>query len=204
MKLAIITTLLLSSILSGWTTEEQLKARSNGSSSQMSDIEKDVLYYINLARINPSKFEKEVLIPHLKKGNKYTKTYVRSLKKDLKNTSPLTALKYTEKLFDFAKHHARTTGKVGKVGHRSVTFKSYDNRTKKLLKTYTSVGENIQYGYNNAQHIVLDLLIDDGVKGVGHRKNILNKKFKHVGISIQPHKKYTYNCVIEFGGTLQK
>jgi len=204
MKLAIITTLLLGSILSGWTPEEQLKARSNGTSSHMSEIEKDVLYYINLARINPSKFEKEVLNPHLKKGNKYTKSYVRSLKKDLKNTSPLPALKYTEKLFDFAKHHARTTGRIGKTGHRSVTFKSYSNRTKKLLKYYTSVGENIQYGYNNAEHIVLDLLIDDGIKGVGHRKNILNKKFKHVGISIQPHKKYTYNCVIEFGGTLQK
>lgn len=186
-----------------WTSEEKTNAIANSKSSKMSEIEKDVFYFINLVRINPKKFKNEVLTPYLKANKKsYSKKYVRSLKRDLDNTSPLTTLFYTDKLFDFAKHHARTTGKAGKVGHRSVFMKNYKSRTKKLMKTYSYVGENIHYGSEDAKQIVLELLIDDGIKGVGHRKNMLSSDFVYASVSLMPHKKYRQNCVIEFGGKL--
>lgn len=192
-------------IATSWTAEEQLKARTNATTSKMDQIEQDVLYYINLVRINPEKFNTEVLIPYLKEsGRQYSKKYTRSLKKELNKTQSLPPLNYTDKLFDFAKHHARTTGKIGKVGHRSVMMKSYKTRTKKLLKAYSYVGENIHYGSNDPKKIVLELLIDDGIKNLGHRKNILSKNFVFASVSLQPHKKYRQNCVIEFGGKLNQ
>ena len=47
--------------------------------------------------------------------------------------------------------------------------------------------------------IVITLLIDDGIKGLGHRKNILNESYNSVGVAIRPHKSYRVNCVIDFG-----
>ena len=51
----------------------------------------------------------------------------------------------------------------------------------------------------DAVEIVITLLIDEGVKGEGHRINILNEEFNSVGVAIYPHKTYKTNCVIDFG-----
>tara|TARA_B100000676_G_C17927755_1_gene759095 strand:+ start:386 stop:997 length:612 start_codon:yes stop_codon:yes gene_type:complete len=187
-----------------WTVKEKETAKVNCDFSLMSSKEKNILYYINLARINPEKFETEILTPFLEKNKKYSKKYVNSLRKDLKQNGKTHPLRYTDELFKFAKHHAKTTGKKGKTGHNSVSFKGYKTRTKKLLKNYSIVGENIYYGKKSPKEIVLELLIDDGIKGVGHRKNILSNQYKYASVSIQPHKKYTFNTVIEFGGALNQ
>ena len=161
-----------------------------------------MIYYINLVRINPQKFLKTTLSPYLKKHTSYSKKYIKSLKRDLTKQTPLLPLNHQQDLHLFAKHHSKTTGKAGKVGHQSVGFKNYTKRTKKLIKIYSYVGENIHYGSPDAKEIVIDLLIDDGIKDVGHRKNILSSTFIYASTSIQPHKKHRQNCVIEFGGKL--
>ncbi|MDC1188954.1 CAP domain-containing protein, partial [Flavobacteriales bacterium] len=132
----------------------------------------------------------------------YSKKYIKSLKRDLANQAPLLPLNHQQNLHLFAKHHSKTTGKAGKTGHQSVGFKNYTKRIKKLIKIYSYLGENIHYGSTDAKEIVIDLLIDDGIKNLGHRKNILSNTFIYVSTSIQPHKKYGQNCVIEFGGSL--
>ena len=203
MKSFIIPILILS-FFTDWTSEEKQQAKSNIDNSKMSSDEKNVLYYINLVRINPKKFENEVLNPFLKENKKFSRKYIKSLRKDLTKTKRLSPFIYTDELFKFAKHHAKTTGKIGKTGHRSIYLKGYKSRTKKLLKSYSSVGENIHYGSNNPKEIVIELLIDDGIKGVGHRKNILSTNYVHASVSMQPHKKYTFNTVIEFGGALNQ
>lgn len=201
MKTFITTLLLLNFSLNGITVKRE---KINTNKTSMSKKESDILLYINLVRTNPEKFEKEILNPFLKKNKKYSKKYIKSLKKDLKNLKILSPLNYSEKLFIFARHHAKTTGKKGKVGHKSIYLKGYKSRTKKLLKNYSVVGENIHYGLDNPKKIILELLIDDGIKGVGHRKNILSNEYKYASVSIQPHKKYIFNTVIEFGGVLIK
>lgn len=201
---AFIVPILILSFFSNWTPQEKEKAKANCFGSKMSSDEQNILYYMNLARINPKKFENKVLNPFLKKNKKYSRKYIKSLRKDLNNTKNLPPLNYTDDLFKFARHHAQTTGKKGKVGHRSVAQKGYKVRTKNLLKSYSTVGENIHYGLIDPKKIVLELLIDDGVRGVGHRKNIFSSQYKYASVSIQPHKKYTFNTVIEFGGALNQ
>ena len=47
--------------------------------------------------------------------------------------------------------------------------------------------------------IVVSLLIADGVKSRGHRKNIMSKDFKTTGIGFAAqHKKYGCECVLDF------
>lgn len=46
----------------------------------------------------------------------------------------------------------------------------------------------------------MNLLIDEGVKTLGHRKNILDPHAKVIGVSIQPHNLYKHICVIDYGG----
>jgi len=66
-------------------------------------------------------------------------------------------------------------------------------------KPYLHVGENCSYGYERAIDIVLTLLIDEGIKNLGHRNNILGPDFNSVGVAIRPHKTYRVNCVMDFG-----
>lgn len=76
---------------------------------------------------------------------------------------------------------------------------------------YTSVaGENIGYWYNSAitdpkeiaKQIIEDLYDDTGIANYGHRKNMLNPYFKHVGIgvTINPATGYIYYAQ-DFGTT---
>jgi uncharacterized protein YkwD len=44
----------------------------------------------------------------------------------------------------------------------------------------------------------MQLLIDDGIESLGHRKNILEPKYQWIGIAIEPHKTYRTNCVMDF------
>jgi uncharacterized protein YkwD len=59
--------------------------------------------------------------------------------------------------------------------------------------------ENCQYGYNDGLSIVIDLLIDEEIPDLSHRKSLLNSEVKFIGVAIRKHKIYRYNCVIEMG-----
>lgn len=163
-------------------------------------VEKEVLYYTNLLRSNPKKFSITYLKNYLDTVSKsYHSKNVRSLQRDLKKTPALPLLKFNKTLHDFAIQHATTTGKKGKVGHRSVKGKSYNNRIKPLFENFEYVGENIHYGSVDPLTIVIELLIDEGVPDLGHRKNLLDPSFNAAGVALKFHKKYRHNCVIEYG-----
>jgi len=61
-----------------------------------------------------------------------------------------------------------------------------------------SAGENIGTGYDTGKAMVMQYLIDDGVSDRGHRKNLLNKAFKKVGLGFGPHKIYKWMNVVDF------
>jgi len=63
-----------------------------------------------------------------------------------------------------------------------------------------TAGENIATGSNVGRHIVMQMLIDDGVKGRGHRENVLNPQFHRVGVKVGPHKTYGFVAVQDFAG----
>ena len=177
-----------------WDQEMLNKANTAKNISWLSDEEKKIIQLCNLARLNGPLFAETFLTDYLidKKASKYS----RSLKKDLNKLDKLQVLEPDKVLHEIARGHAEISGKRGTTGHQR--FKSrYSNLFK---QGFTSYAENCAYGFEDAVKNVMELLIDEGISNLGHRKNILNPEFNAIGVSIIPHKRYQFNCVMSFGG----
>lgn len=104
---------------------------------------------------------------------------------------------YNEGLYKVAKAHVDTQGKTSLTGHDRTDGKTW-SAVISSAGTYSNAGENISYGVNTARGIVIQLLVDDGVSSLGHRKNMLSTTFDSVGIAYGEHKGYRYMCVMDF------
>jgi hypothetical protein len=169
----------------------------------MNQDEKKVILYINLVRINPKLFSETYLqqyIDSLRVNNSLHSdeySYIVSLQKDLGSIEKRKALLPLKELHESANALAQAMGESGSTGHGN-----YNKRFSKVMKETNcyKTGEDCDYGFEAPLDIVLHLLIDNGVPDLGHRKNILDKDFTNIGTSIKPHKKYGWNCVIDFVG----
>jgi uncharacterized protein YkwD len=177
-----------------WDDETLKKANTAKDISYLTNEEKLTVFYCNLARLNPSLFANtyaKKYIDSIGKNDAYTK----SLLKTLKATKSMQALYPSQQLFEFAKEHANDFGKKGKIGHGN-----FKKRFSKYMSECTcNIAENCDYGSDKALTIVMDLLIDENISDLGHRKNILNPEYKNFGVSIHEHKKFEWNCVMDFG-----
>ena len=182
----------LSTFSDEWNDSVYTKANTVSSIDYMSAEEKKVIHILNLMRLNPQLFLKTVVMKYPSLSmypSLETSPYFISLVSTLENQKPLPLLFPNQKCFTSADCHAITSGRKGYVGHER---QLEECKTKQFFS-----GECCSYGYNNAIDIVLTLLIDKGVPGLGHRINLLSN-YKTCGVSIQPHKKYVYNAVIDF------
>ena len=161
----------------------------------LNDEEKKVILFMNMARYDGQLFSETFLKAYISEKRLENNSYIKSLRRDLKKVKQLKALMPEQDLTSVARDHARLMGEKGRTGHDG-----FKKRFEPLMgKPYLHVGENCSYGYERAIDIVLSLLIDDGIKDVGHRKNILAPDFNAVGVAIRPHKTYRVNCVMDFG-----
>lgn len=174
----------------GWTKSELYKLNT-ARNAKITSEEKEVILLCNMARTNPKKFNTTVVTKYLgkKKLNSYEKSLIKSLKKQ--KSAPL--LYYNTSLQQMANNHAEKMGKSGKVGHNK-----FNQRAKKYCKGMSAIAENCDYGNKTPIDIVMCLLIDNNVKNLGHRKNILNKNYNKIGVAIRKHKTYGVNCVMDF------
>jgi len=165
--------------------------------------EKEVVLMINLIRNNGQLFWDSIGFPYILEREIEQNKYVQSLKSDLKHVMNLQPLFPDKSLFEAAKRHAIASGKQGSLGHES-SAGTLRQRMNPFKGTFSYVSENCDYGSNTAIDILMNLLIDDGIPDVGHRVNILEPRINVVGVSIQPHRNYTHNCVQVFGELLRK
>lgn len=87
---------------------------------------------------------------------------------------------------------------TGDTGHRGSGNSSPVDRVKNFGSFEGGYAENINYGDGEPNFIVISLLIDDGVRSRGHRKNILDPSFSFTGVAIGKHKIYRQMCVNTF------
>ena len=167
-----------------WKHSYYAIAKSAKTTNYLSAVEKEVYYYLNLARMNPTLFAKTFLMDRV--GALRT-SYQKSLYKDLLDTKPLPVLKPDKSLWKSAKCHAEQSGKTGYVGH---------TRHGGCTSTYS--GECCSYGINSGLGMVLQLLIDEGIESLGHRKICL-RDYTTLGVAIRKHKGYGTNAVLDFG-----
>lgn len=178
-----------------WDVAILEKANTASDFEYYNEEEKKVVFFMNLARADGTLFAETILDAYVESNNTPKNSYLKSLHRDLKKVRDLPMLIPEEDLTSIAQGHAVQSGKTGHVGHRN-----FKKRFEPFMgNPYSNVGENCSYGFKDAIDIVISLLIDDGVKGVGHRKNILNPEFNSVGVAIREHRSYRYNCVIDYG-----
>lgn len=108
----------------------------------------------------------------------------------------LPVLKWSEELAELAREHVIDTGSRGLTGHNSSTGKAFSERVSSVMAgdKFVFSSENLAYGYNNARDVVAQLIVDDGVPGRGHRKNMLKEQLNYTGVACGYHRQYGHMC----------
>ncbi len=180
---------------SAWNTEVVRTLNTAADLEYLNEEEKKVILFMNMARHDGPLFAETFLNSYMQENQLEKNSYTKSLHKDLKKTMRLVPLIPEQDLTAVAQGHAKKSGEKGTTGHSG-----FKKRFEPLMgNPYSHVGENCSYGYEQAIAIVISLLIDEGVKELGHRKNMLAPDFNSIGIAIKPHKTYRTNCVMDFG-----
>ena len=86
----------------------------------------------------------------------------------------------------------------GATGHYGSHGSDPGNRINRYGVVSQGWAENIAYGHHTAREIVLTLIVDDGVRGRGHRKNIFNPTYNVAGAAYGPHARFGSVCSIDF------
>ena len=118
---------------------------------------------------------------------------------DLAAVPPLTG---SEALSLAAQDHVQAQGPTGATGHEGARG-GMQERIERHGDWQVTIGENISYGAESGVEVVRQLLIDDGVPGRGHRLNLLNPKFRVMGVDCGPHLNYGVMCVMTYAGGYQ-
>lgn len=158
-------------------------------------LERAILAELNLVRQNPSNYAAQVMKHYRNSSAAADECY-----RELLQTKKMAAFEFETGLYQAADWFVQYQAKSGAIGHDSSVqgYRTPGDRISQFGIWNGSWGENISYGYNEARAIVVQLLIDDGVPGRGHRKNILNPSFKKIGIATGSHAKYRFMCVMDF------
>lgn len=149
------------------------------------DYQRDVLAEINLVRTNPAGYAAKRLAKE--SGNGTDNGAINELKRH----AGLNPLRLNDKLCLAADNYARFMAQHNVFGHNEngTPF----TRIKETGYSFHVAGENIAAGSLDALDasaspkqaaiaFVKQLIIDSGIKDVGHRKNILNPYFKELGV----------------------
>lgn len=193
--------------VSGWDIE---KLDTGKDLNLVSQLEKDVLLTINMARTNPSKYSSDFVEPLLNSydgniqiidGSRYLpnegKSAVQEAVNFLKNQSPLQPLKYNVGLHLGAIDHVKDAGSNGINGHVGTDNSHFWDRVNRYGKLYGG-GEIIDYGRDKPINVVNAFIIDEGVPSRGHRKIIFDFENTFLGASCGYHKESKIMCVVDF------
>jgi hypothetical protein len=94
--------------------------------------------------------------------------------------------------------HVRDQGPVGGTEHEGTDGSDPARRMERYGQWRGAVAENIAYGENSAREVVLQLLIDDGVPGRGHREALLDPEWGVSGVACGRHRDYGQMCVMDY------
>jgi uncharacterized protein YkwD len=118
----------------------------------------------------------------------------------LEQQAPLGALDAGQLLQLAAQEHADDQGAMGATGHVSREGLSPGERVKRRGGDIY-VSEGIWYGRGDAGAVVRSLIVDDGVRGRGHRTLLFKPDVRFAGVGCGAHRRFGQICVIDMAGT---
>lgn len=104
---------------------------------------------------------------------------IESLIAELKAMKSLSILRPSKGIYNAAKKHALDQIPTGTMNHLGTDGSWPWDRIKKYAPEMEEGNENIACGENKALEVVIQLLIDSGIPGYGHRKTLVNPKWTH-------------------------
>ncbi len=144
----------------------------------------EILSYLNELRRDPPSFYHKYVKDYVKqKSRRFTSYYTVSLRKTLLQQAPLPPFKSTEILKSLASKQLDYLTKTvkGKYLTHDQGSLSFSERIKGT--SLHCFAENLYRSQKSTPlEVVLDLLIDQGVSSLGHRKNILSPAYNSIGI----------------------
>ena len=165
-----------------------------------SELSLQVRDELNLARTAPQQYARilaaRAASPQGLGGNSAVDEAIRFLEK----SRPLPPLILSEGISSSALTHVLDIGARGARGHTGSGGTMPWDRMARFGQWSGRAGENIFYGQRDARGIVIALIVDDGERGRGHRKNIFSSDFHYTGIACGPHAAFGKMCVIDFAG----
>jgi hypothetical protein len=120
----------------------------------------------------------------------------------LRKQKPVKALTFDSNLAKASQKFADYLGKNGAISNIDSNGQGVAERIEEYVQWDKCCAENIEYGSLNSRDIIISLLVDDGVDGKGHRKNLFSKELKYVGIGISEHSLSKLCAVIDYAGDL--
>lgn len=95
-----------------------------------------------------------------------------------------------------ARQHANDLGRSGRVEHAGSDGSAPAQRIARFGAWDGKAGENIATGFKTGRDVVMQLVVDDGVPGRGHRKSLLDPAYARIGVACARHKVYKIVCVL--------
>ena len=185
-----------------------------GAANDAPNLEDQVLDRINHLRANPAAYADRLrqLRLHFRGNTLYlpgrprgliTREGVDAVEEAiafLELQPPLPPLSRGELLGLAARDHVVVQGALGTRGHFSPDGASPGDRVQRRGGGRL-VGEDISYGYADADEVVQQLVIDDGVPDRGHRELLFNRELRYAGVGCGSHSAYGHMCVIDVSRT---
>jgi hypothetical protein len=116
----------------------------------------------------------------------------------LENQKSVPPLKWDDSLSLSALEHVKDIGPKGLLSYEGSDGTDAIDRISKYGKYVQALGENIDFGPNDAIGVIVSLALDDGETERPHRMNIFKEEYKKVGIACGYHKTEYQVVVIDF------
>lgn len=97
-----------------------------------------------------------------------------------------------------AQEHVEDIGPRGLLSYQSSDGTEPEDRISKYGNYVEALGENIDFGPNDAIGVIVSLTLDDGEEERPHRDNLFKADYRKIGIACGPHKTEYQMCVMDF------
>ena len=122
----------------------------------------------------------------------------------LKALKPIHELIYSEEISKACRDHINDIGSKGLTNHIGSDGSNITDRIEKYCEWDGIVAENLDFGFKNGCNIIMNMIMDDGVKERIQRRNIFSREFNYIGIGVGPHKIFGIGVVVGYAKNIRK